>query len=369
MCDGMISSYCDGTCANAQPQPADPTPGLYTALAALLDKAMAEDADRGARSERADVRCLDCGLRYDERQDYGCGEEGRGHSYDDGELAEAAERGRQLDLDCVSVSVAKVRALLDEYPADLPVATDSTTADVVHLAPGKGSGVLGCCGRTPFEVPRGDRITTIAEESTCTAALIERSSFGTPEAVALRASVSDEVAARVVARARELEADVPAPEPSDRAGLSEHLFLSDLRRHPIGEVRLHVGGRLVSGTVAGQVVRDIDDRLAVAEQERAQAVIVSAVRTEQRDRLRDELLPAERARAEAAEQERNEARERYADAVQHGLVVGEAWEKALDLAEAAKQEADALRAQVTAVEARIRWLRERARCVRDGEPR
>ncbi|AIY17763.1 hypothetical protein GUY44_07045 [Pimelobacter simplex] len=200
--------------------------GLHAALAALLDKAIAEAADRGARSERADVRCLDCGLRYAERQQYGCGEEGRGHSYDEDDLAEADKRGRQVDLDCVSVSVAALRALLDEHPADLPVATDSTMT-----------------------------------------ALVERSSFGTPEAVALRASVSDEVAARVVARAKELEADAPAPEPSDRARLSEHLFLSDLRRHPTGEVRLHVGDRLVSGTVAGQVVRDIDDRLAVAAQE------------------------------------------------------------------------------------------------------
>jgi hypothetical protein len=38
------------------------------------------------------------------------------------------------------------------------------------------------------------------------AAKFERSSFGTPEAQALRATVSDEHAARIVARARELEA-------------------------------------------------------------------------------------------------------------------------------------------------------------------
>lgn len=86
--------------------------GLHAALTALVGKEMAEAADRGARSERADVRCPGCGLRYDERQQYGCGEPGHGHSYDEDELAEAAERGRQVDLDCVSVLVAELRALL-----------------------------------------------------------------------------------------------------------------------------------------------------------------------------------------------------------------------------------------------------------------
>lgn len=38
--------------------------------------------------------------------------------------------------------------------------------------------------------------------------MIDRGSLGTPEAKALRATVSDEAAARVVARARELEAEV-----------------------------------------------------------------------------------------------------------------------------------------------------------------
>jgi hypothetical protein len=41
--------------------------------------------------------------------------------------------------------------------------------------------------------------------------LIERSSLGTPEAKALRASVSDEDAARVMARVHELEAQQPSP--------------------------------------------------------------------------------------------------------------------------------------------------------------
>lgn len=42
-------------------------------------------------------------------------------------------------------------------------------------------------------------------------AKVERSSLGTPEAQALRATVSDEHAARIVARAKELDASDPAP--------------------------------------------------------------------------------------------------------------------------------------------------------------
>jgi hypothetical protein len=42
-------------------------------------------------------------------------------------------------------------------------------------------------------------------------AKVERSSLGTPEAQALRATVSDEHAARIVARAKELDTSVPAP--------------------------------------------------------------------------------------------------------------------------------------------------------------
>jgi len=46
--------------------------------------------------------------------------------------------------------------------------------------------------------------------------LIERSSLGTPEAKALRATVSDEHAARIVARARELAQDFPHEESVER---------------------------------------------------------------------------------------------------------------------------------------------------------
>lgn len=48
-----------------------------------------EAADDVARRARNDVRCLSCNLRYEERQDYGCHEPGRGHHYDGEELEEA----------------------------------------------------------------------------------------------------------------------------------------------------------------------------------------------------------------------------------------------------------------------------------------
>lgn len=44
----------------------------------------------------------------------------------------------------------------------------------------------------------------------CPICLVDRSSFGTPEAKALRESVSDEEVARVIARAKELDAEQTA---------------------------------------------------------------------------------------------------------------------------------------------------------------
>ena len=55
--------------------------------AAILDQEHAEDA---ARSRVADVRCLDCDLRHEERDEYSCGQPGRGHYYAPDSLAHAA---------------------------------------------------------------------------------------------------------------------------------------------------------------------------------------------------------------------------------------------------------------------------------------
>lgn len=41
--------------------------------------------------------------------------------------------------------------------------------DVVHACPGPGSGITPCCGRTPFKLPREERITTVTDDVTCNA--------------------------------------------------------------------------------------------------------------------------------------------------------------------------------------------------------
>lgn len=112
---GTTDAWCTD-CLDLASEPAD---DLRARLTALLEKELADDAAADARSEVADVRCLSCNLRYEERQEYGCHESGRGHSYDDAELEEAAERGRQ-EREYVTFAVADVRALL--------VPTDPTPA-------------------------------------------------------------------------------------------------------------------------------------------------------------------------------------------------------------------------------------------------
>ncbi|WP_216849468.1 hypothetical protein [Pimelobacter simplex] len=203
------------------------------------------------------------------------------------------------------IRVDELRRLLAEYPADLPVATDSTTA-----------------------------------------ALIERSSAGTPEAVALRASVSDEVAARVVARAQELEADAPAPAPgpSDRAGLSEGeksalvRYLDQYDSHDdVNEVELYA-----------VVERILADRLAVAEQARdeAQAEAEWAGRggPEGSERSEDDLGIAKW--LSASEAARKAEHHFPADCLAEAALVVASLDGHLH---AAEQEAATLRAQVAAV--------------------
>lgn len=61
---------------------------------ALEQEAAAYDRgvnERCAAELVADTRCDDCGLRYEERDQYGCQESGRGHTYDQEELDGRAE--------------------------------------------------------------------------------------------------------------------------------------------------------------------------------------------------------------------------------------------------------------------------------------
>lgn len=43
----------------------------------------------------------------------------------------------------------------------------STPNTVVHACPPDGSGLTPCCGQTPFELPRDDRMTSDPERVTC----------------------------------------------------------------------------------------------------------------------------------------------------------------------------------------------------------
>ena len=85
----------------------DPAP-----IRALLASEIADSIEGRVRAARGDVRCLDCNLRYDERQEYGCHESGRGHSFDEGDLVAAEEIERSEPVEHVTLSVADLRAAL-----------------------------------------------------------------------------------------------------------------------------------------------------------------------------------------------------------------------------------------------------------------
>jgi len=45
--------------------------------------------------------------------------------------------------------------------------TDERVMEITHRCPPKGSGTMPCCGRTPFEVPRTDRMAIDGRLVTC----------------------------------------------------------------------------------------------------------------------------------------------------------------------------------------------------------
>lgn len=82
-------------------------------VTALLDAGIADVIERRVRAARGDVRCLDCNLRYDERQEYGCDYTlSRIHSYSEGDLAAAEQAERSGSVEYVTLSVADLRAAL-----------------------------------------------------------------------------------------------------------------------------------------------------------------------------------------------------------------------------------------------------------------
>jgi len=81
-------------------------------IATLLDKEVAENVEANVRYAVVDVRCWDCNLRHDERDQYGCGESGRGHNYDAQDIATAQASARAEASEYVTLSVADLRAAL-----------------------------------------------------------------------------------------------------------------------------------------------------------------------------------------------------------------------------------------------------------------
>ena len=45
--------------------------------------------------------------------------------------------------------------------------TGPTASETTHACPPAGSGLTPCCGRTPFELPRTDRLTVDGTQVTC----------------------------------------------------------------------------------------------------------------------------------------------------------------------------------------------------------
>lgn len=39
--------------------------------------------------------------------------------------------------------------------------------EIIHLIPPIGSGIMPCCGKTPFDVPKTDRMTLDRAKVTC----------------------------------------------------------------------------------------------------------------------------------------------------------------------------------------------------------
>jgi hypothetical protein len=52
----------------------------------------------------------------------------------------------------------------DDKLAEMEVEEGWTT---IHLSPPEGSGLFPCCGKSPFEVPRSDRVTLDAAKASC----------------------------------------------------------------------------------------------------------------------------------------------------------------------------------------------------------
>ena len=72
----------------------------------------------------------------------------------------------QVQLDAVAACIREIdRALVASGEARLRAATQP---EIIHLCPPDGNGgLMPCCGLTPFEVPRTDRMTLDPALVTC----------------------------------------------------------------------------------------------------------------------------------------------------------------------------------------------------------
>jgi hypothetical protein len=88
-------------------------------------------------------------------------------------LGEHVCEGRTVgDCDCLEKPAERKRPPMDPVHI-LGIEADGTRDEVVHGCPPDGSGLTPCCGRTPFELPLTDRISSEAPV-TCPAAAPEQ---------------------------------------------------------------------------------------------------------------------------------------------------------------------------------------------------
>jgi hypothetical protein len=131
----------------------------------------AKEADEAQQTSPA--RLLDCGLCYEEN-----GEEIHPHPACTAErlaVLEAEHQRWEGVRDIVERAIDKGWSSIDTYQVEDALGPEMADeaqqagppAEVVHGCPPDGSGLTPCCGRTPFELPLGHRISTEAP-TTCT---------------------------------------------------------------------------------------------------------------------------------------------------------------------------------------------------------
>ncbi|EYR64666.1 hypothetical protein N866_07085 [Actinotalea ferrariae CF5-4] len=71
------------------------------------------------------------------------------------------------------MTATRCRCILDGLTVSVPdpdcqvQAHSPQRQEVTHASPAPGSGVMSCCGRPPFELPRSDRLSVDGERVTC----------------------------------------------------------------------------------------------------------------------------------------------------------------------------------------------------------